>query len=107
MCQLIYLVLSVICNYKPKYSILVLQFFPYYGSLRRLSWLNMVERFFGKITEEQIRRGVFKSVLELIEAIHSYVETQNRNPKPFVWTKTAEEMIAKPNVYRVANKTPY
>ena len=107
MCQLKYLLLSVICNYKPKYSILVLQFFPYYGSLRRLSWLNMVERFFGKITEEQIRRGVFKSVLELIEAIYSYIETQNSNPKPFVRIKTAEEMIAKPNVYRVANKTPY
>ena len=85
-----------------KYQRFHVQFIPNSSSL-----LNMVERFFGKITEEQIRRGVFKSVLELIEAIHSYVETQNRNPKPFVWTKTAEEMIAKPNVYRVANKTPY
>ena len=67
----------------------------------------MVERFFGKITEEQIRRGAFKSVLELVEAIHSHVETQNRNPKPFASTKTAEEMIAKLNVYVLANKTPY
>ena len=67
----------------------------------------MVERFFDKITEEQIGRGMFKSVLELIEAIHSYVETQNHNPKPFFRTKTAEEMIAKLKVYWATNKTPY
>ena len=66
----------------------------------------MVERFFGKITEERIRRGVFKSVLELIEAIHSYVDFHNRNPKPFVWTKTAEEIIKKLKpLYQMTNKT--
>ena len=70
------------------------------------SWLNMVERFFGKITEERIRRGVFKSVLQLTQAIHDYIEAHNRDPKPFVWTKTADEIIGKLEpVYRLANKT--
>ncbi len=59
------------------------------------SWLNMVERFFGKITDERIRRGVFRSVIELIEAIHDYIEAHNRDPKPFVWVKTADEILAK------------
>jgi len=59
------------------------------------SWLNLVERFFGKITDERIRRGVFRSVLELIEAIHDHIEAHNRNPKPFVWVKTADEILAK------------
>lgn len=59
------------------------------------SWLNMVERFFGKITDERIRRGVFRSVLELVEAIDAYIESHNRDPQPFVWTKTAQEIIDK------------
>ncbi len=67
--------------------------------------VNMVERFFGKITAERIRRGAFKSVLELTEAI-SYIETHNRNPKPYVWTKTAEEIINKLKpVYQMTNNT--
>ena len=72
------------------------------------SWLNMVERFFGKITAEWIRRGAFKSVLELTEAIHSYIEAHNRNPKPYVRTKTAEEFINKLKpVYQITNITIY
>ena len=68
----------------------------------------MVERFFGKITAERIRRGAFKSVLELTEAIHSYIETHNRNPKPYVWTKTSEEIIDKLKpVYQITNNTMY
>lgn len=59
------------------------------------SWLNLVERFFGKITDERIRRGVFHSVIELIEAIHEYIEEHNRSPKPFVWTKDADAILAK------------
>jgi len=59
------------------------------------SWLNLVERFFGKITDERIRRGVFHSVIELIEAIHEYIEQHNRSPKPFVWTKDADAILAK------------
>ena len=50
------------------------------------SWLNQVERWFGKITEQRIRRGVFKSVDELITAIDDYIAAHNQNPKPFVWT---------------------
>jgi transposase len=59
------------------------------------SWLNLVERFFGQITDQRIRRGVFRSVLELIEAIHDYIEAHNRNPKPFVWVKTADQILTK------------
>ena len=68
----------------------------------------MVERFFAKITDERIRRGVFKSTLQLTEAIHSYLETHNRNAKPFVWTKTADEIINKLKpVYQMTNNTMY
>src|SRR5208337_3772603 len=49
------------------------------------SWLNLVERWSGEITRKRIRRGVFKSVKELIEAIQNYVKTNNQNPKPFAW----------------------
>ncbi len=70
------------------------------------SWLNMVERFFGLITQDRIRRGVFKSVLELIDAIDSYIETHNAHSKPFLWTKTADEIIAKLKpAYATLNKT--
>ena len=72
------------------------------------SWLNMVERFIGKITAERIRRGAFKSVIELTEAIHSYIEVRNRNPKPYVRTKTAEEIINKLKpVYQMTNIKMY
>ena len=72
------------------------------------SWLNRVERFFAKITDERIRRGVFKSTLQLTEAIHSYLETHNRNTKPFVWTKTADEISNKLKpVYQMTNNTMY
>lgn len=54
------------------------------------SWLNQIERWFAKITHERIRRGVFKSVDGLIEAIDTYIAEHNRNPKPFVWTATAD-----------------
>ena len=59
------------------------------------SWLNLVERFFGELTQKRIRRGVFRSVLELIDAIDEYLEQHNSDPKPFVWTKTAETILAK------------
>jgi transposase len=70
------------------------------------SWLNLVERFFGKITQERIRRGVFHSVLELIAAIHSYIEAHNRHPRPFVWVKTADDILAKLEpIAKLLNKT--
>jgi transposase len=59
------------------------------------SWLNQVERFFGLITHERIRRGVFTSVPQLEAAIHDYLDHHNAHPKPFVWTKSAEEILAK------------
>ena len=59
------------------------------------SWLNLVERFFAEITRKRIRRGVFTSVAELKEAIHDYLDHHNANPRPFVWTKTAEVILTK------------
>jgi transposase len=59
------------------------------------SWLNMVERFFAAITDKAIRRGVFRSVDDLITAIEEYLRAHNDNPVPFVWTATAEDILAK------------
>jgi transposase len=59
------------------------------------SWLNLVERWFGEITRKRIRRGIFRSVSELTAAIEEYIRCNNENPKPFVWTKRAEEIINK------------
>jgi transposase len=59
------------------------------------SWLNLVERWFGEITRKRIRRGVFKSVPELTAAIEEYIHCHNKDPKPFVWTKRAEDIINK------------
>ena len=59
------------------------------------SWLNQVERFFGQLTEKRIRRGVFKSVAALEAAIKDYLEKHNRDPKPFVWTATADLIFKK------------
>lgn len=59
------------------------------------SWLNQVERWFAKITQERIRRGVFKSVDELIDAIDTYIAEHNRHPKPFVWTASAELILGR------------
>ena len=59
------------------------------------SWLNMVERFFAEITRNRIRRGVFKSVAELQSAIMEYLENHNADPKPFIWTKSAGEILEK------------
>jgi transposase len=59
------------------------------------SWLNMVERFFRDITTERLRRGVFTSVPELISAIDQYIAHHNINPKPFIWTKSARDILQK------------
>jgi len=61
------------------------------------SWLNMVERWFEEITRKRIRRGTFKSVRQLIDAITEYLEHHNGDPVPFVWTKDADMIIAKIN----------
>jgi transposase len=57
------------------------------------SWLNMVERFFAEITERQIRRGVHTSVKQLEDAIHAYIEHRNKDPRPFTWVRTADEIL--------------
>jgi transposase len=59
------------------------------------SWLNLVERWFNELTERRLRRGAFTSVDALIEAIETWAEHWNDNPRPFVWHKTAEEIIAR------------
>lgn len=59
------------------------------------SWLNQVERFFAEITQRRIRRGSFDSVRQLEQAIAAYLEDHNRNPKPFVWTASADQILSK------------
>jgi transposase len=59
------------------------------------SWLNLVERWFRDLTDKRVRRGVFRSVNDLIAAIEAYIHHHNSNPKPFVWTAKAEDIIAK------------
>lgn len=71
------------------------------------SWLNLVERWFGEITRKRIRRGTFKSVKELIEAIDAYLHEHNRNPKKFVWTKDAQTILSKVNRCKEALGTPH
>ena len=66
------------------------------------AWLNLVERFFGVLTEKQLKRGVFTSVAELEHKIREYIAQHNTNPKPFVWTKSAEEILEKVNRARSA-----
>jgi transposase len=59
------------------------------------SWLNLVERFFGKLTDKAIRRGVFHSVPDLIAAIESYLDATNANPQPFTWTASTNQILEK------------
>jgi len=58
------------------------------------SWLNLVERWFAALTEKQLRRGVHRSTRELEDAIYHYLEITNNQPNPFIWTKTAEQILA-------------
>ena len=58
-------------------------------------WLNLVERWLGGLTTKAIRRGAFQSVNDLVETIYDYVEHRNENSRPFVWTATADSIIAK------------
>jgi len=59
------------------------------------SWLNMVERFFRDITQNRIRRGVFQDLEQLIMAIGEYIDGHNQNPKPFIWTAKATDILEK------------
>jgi transposase len=66
-----------------------LHFTPTYAS-----WINLVERWFAEITNQRIRRSVFRSVKELEAAIREYIDAHNENPKPFVWTKTGSSSLS-------------
>ena len=76
----------------------VLHFTPTKGS-----WLNQVERWCGLLTQRQLQRGVHRSVPQLEQAIREYIAVENESPKPFVWVKTADEILAK--IARFADNT--
>src|SRR5438876_2654296 len=75
-----------------------LHFTPTYGS-----WINLVERWFAELTNKRIRRGVFRSVKDLEAAILEYIDVHNEDPRPFVWTKTADQILA--SIARYAQRT--
>ncbi len=66
------------------------------------SWLNVIERFFRDLDEKRVHRGTFHSVPHLIDAVMDYIDEHNTNPKPFIWRKTAEEIIEKVGRARLA-----
>jgi putative transposase len=65
--------------------------------------LSLVERWFALLTTKQLRRGVFRSVPQLKAAIQDFIDAHQENPKPFVWTKTADEILA--SIARFAERT--
>jgi transposase len=75
-----------------------LHFTPTYSS-----WINLVERWFAALTNKQLRRGVHRSVRALEAAIKDFIAAHNNGPKPFVWTKTADEILA--SIARFAQRT--
>jgi transposase len=68
------------------------------------SWLNVIERFFRDLTEKRLRRGAFRSVPQLIDAIMAYVTGHNGEPKPYIWKKTVAEILEKVGRARAALK---
>ena len=80
---------------RPRFHI---HYTPTYGS-----WINLVERWFAEITNKRIRRGIFRSIKELEVAIREYIANHNESPKPFVWTKTADDILA--TMARFAQRT--
>jgi len=67
------------------------------------SWINQIERFFGLLTENQIRCGVFQSVDDLKQAITRFIDAHNQVPKPFQWIKSADDIL--PNIRRFCEAT--
>lgn len=61
------------------------------------SWVNLIERWFAELTQKRVRRGVFKSVPDLVASIEDFMRTYNQNPKPFVWTKKVDQILEKVN----------
>jgi len=80
---------------RPRFHV---HFTPTYGS-----WLNLVERWFAELTNKQVRRGVHRSIAELELAIRTFIDAHNADPKPFVWTKTADQILA--SIARFAQRT--
>lgn len=80
---------------RPRFHI---HFTPTYGS-----WLNLVERWFAELTNKQLRRGVHRSVAQLKAAIREFIAAHHANPKPFTWTKTADEILV--SIARFAQRT--
>jgi len=87
----------LITNWLKRHPRFVMHFTPTYGS-----WLNQVERWFAELTNKAIRRGSHCSVRELEAAIIAYLEASNDDPKPFVWTKSADQILAKIARFAVA-----
>ena len=80
---------------RPRFHV---HFTPTYGS-----WLNLVERWFGLLTKRQLKRGAHRSTRELETAIRAFIEVHNERPRPFVWTKTADQILA--SISRFAQRT--
>ena len=93
---------------KVKQWLLRHQRFHYQFTPTYISWLNLVERFFASLTEHQLRRGSHRSVVALDKAIRGYLDIHNEQPKPFRWTKSADEIIESVNsVLKVFNRTAH
>ena len=80
---------------RPRFHV---HFTPTYGS-----WINQVERWFALLTDRQIKRGAHRSVRELEQAIKDFIAAHNKDPKPFVWVKTADDILDK--ITRFAQRT--
>ena len=80
---------------RPRFHV---HFTPTYGS-----WLNLVERWFAELTNKRLRRGAFRSVRELESAIREFIDAHNEDPKPFVWTRTADQILD--SIARYARRT--
>jgi hypothetical protein len=80
---------------RPRFHV---HFTPTYGS-----WLSLVERWFAELTMKQIRRGAYRSVAQLKAGIQEFIEAHQADSKPFVWTKSADEILA--SIARFAQRT--
>jgi len=79
-----------VCRWMKQHPRFRMHFTPTYSS-----WLNLVERWFANLTNDALKRGSHSSIAELRDAISMYVDATNEEPKPFIWTKTADEILAK------------
>jgi transposase len=77
-----------IANWLARHPRFHMHFTPTYSS-----WLNQVERWFALLTDKRLRRGTHTSVAALEKDIRNWISTWNENPKPFAWTKTADEIL--------------